>query len=40
LEEKGSTRDVEVNMETGETPGGEKWTWRSEVDWEETGTQK
>ena len=37
-EENGSTRDVEMNLEAGDALGGEKWTWRREVDSEETWT--
>jgi hypothetical protein len=40
LEEKGSTRDAEVNLEAGDALPGEKWTWRREVDLEEMWTRK
>ena len=39
-EEKGSTRDAEVNLEAGDALRGEKWTWRREVYLEETLTRK
>jgi hypothetical protein len=39
-EEKGSTRDAEVNLEAGYTLRGEMWTWRREVDSEETWTRE
>jgi len=40
LEEKGSTRDAEVNLEAADALGGEKWTWRREVDSEGTWTRE
>jgi hypothetical protein len=39
-EGKGSTRDAEVNLEVGDALRGEKWTWRREVDSEETCTRE
>ena len=39
VEEKGSTCDVEVNLDTGHALGGKKWTWRKEVDSEEMWTR-
>jgi hypothetical protein len=39
-EETGGTWDAELNLEAVDALGGEKWTWRREVNSEETWTRE